>query len=478
MRWASRRAVRELAGPLAGANAGRRCAQDRPVSLQRRLLVYLLLCAPLVWALALLASADRARHEVNELFDTEIIRLARQVQATLAGMRAPGDAAPVPPASGEADLRDLAVAVWNADGRLLMVDREGVQLPRRVDATGFVDLTLDGDRWRVFYLQAPNGEWLVAAGQREYERDELVWNLLGSQLLPWLAVLPLLLGAMAWAVRQALAPVRLITDELHGRGADALQPMLAERAPAELRPLLLAMNGLFARIESTLARERRFTADAAHELRTPLAVLRAQWDVLRHARDEAERARATARLSAGLDRMDRLVAQMMVLARLEATDRLPTSAPIDWPRLVEQVMSDVLPLAERRRIELACEWPPAGRPGFTMHGDPDLVAVMLRNLLDNAVRYAPEASAVTLRLNASGLSVENEGPPLSPEVLAHLGERFHRREGQAESGSGLGVSIVQRIAQLHGLQLGFHARADGQGVVADLRPAGTDEKER
>ena len=439
------------------------------MSLQRRLLLYLLLCAPLVWGVALVASADRARHEVNELFDSEIIRLARQVQATLAGIQVDGSADnTASQADGEADLRDLAVAVWDARGKLLLVDREGVQLPRRPDASGFVDLDLGGDRWRVYYLQSPNGEWLVATGQREYERDELVWNLLGSQLLPWVAVLPVLLAAMAWAVRQALAPVRQITDELHGRGADALQPVAADHAPAELRPMLQAMNGLFQRIESTLARERRFTADAAHELRTPLAVLRAQWDVLRQARDEAEREKAVARLGAGLDRMDRLVAQMLALARLEATDRLPARRAIEWPRLVEQAMSDVLPLAERRRIELACEWPPAGQPVFALGGDADLLAVLLRNLLDNAVRYAPEGSAVTLRFDRDGLSVENGGPPPAPGMLAHLGERFHRADGQAESGSGLGVSIAQRVAQLHGLRLGYGAGAGGQGVVARL----------
>jgi two-component system sensor histidine kinase QseC len=302
------------------------------MTLQRRLLLYLLVCAPIVWALALVASVDRARHEVNELFDTEIIRLARQVQSTWTGVTNP--AAPATPAApeGEADLRDLATAVWDAQGKLLMVDREGVRLPHRPDASGFVDTMIGDDLWRVYYLQSPRGEWLVAAGQRDYERKELVWNLIGSQLVPWLAVLPLLLVAMAWAVRRALAPLRSITSEVHGRGADALQPVDATRAPAELRPLLEAMNGLFLRIESALARERRFTADAAHELRTPLAVLRAQWDVLRDSRDEAERARAQARLGAGLDRMDRLVGQMLALARLEATDRLPRSATCcRWP---------------------------------------------------------------------------------------------------------------------------------------------------
>ena len=442
------------------------------MSLQRRLLVYLLLCAPLVWGVALLASADRARVEVNELFDTEIIRLARQVQATMVGIATPPDSevAPQPPITGsEADLRDLAVAVWNAEGRLLLMDREGVSLPRRPDATGFVDLTLEGDAWRTYYLQSPHGEWLVAAGQRVHEREELVWNLMASQLAPWLLVLPVLLAAMAWAVRQALSPLRTLATELQARGADDLRPVPAGHAPVELQPLVAAMNGLFARIESTLERERRFTADAAHELRTPLAVLRAQWDVVRGAGDAAERRQAEARLSAGLDRMDRLMTQMLLLSRLEATDRLPQSAPAAWEPLVEQTMNDVLALAERRRIELACEWPQAGTPVFPLQGDADLLGVLLRNLLDNAVRHAPAGSTVVLRFGARGLAVENDGPPLSAAALARLGERFHRGEAETGAGSGLGVSIAQRIAALHGLQLRHHARADGRGVVAELR---------
>lgn len=438
------------------------------MSLQRRLLLYLLVCAPIVWALALAVSADRARHEVNELFDAELIRLARQVQSTLPSVTTPVQSQPAPSTAGEVDLADLAVAVWDAEGRLMLVDREGVQLPRKVDASGFVDMLLDGDDWRVYYLQAPRGEWLVAAGQRLLERNELVWHLVSSQLMPWLLVLPVLLVAMAWAVRRALAPVHALTAELAGRDADALQAVPVHHAPAELRPLLGAMNGMFARMQALLGRERRFTADAAHELRTPLAVLRAQWDVLRGARDEPERREAETRLGAGLDRMDRLVTQMLALSRLEATDRLVQPAAVVWPPLVEQAMSDVLPLAERRRIELACDWPAAGTPAFALRGNADLLAVLLRNLLDNAVRYAPADSAVTLRFARDGLRVENEGPPLPDDIVAHLGDRFHRIDGQAEGGSGLGISIVQRIAALHGLVLRYRMLAEGRGVVAEL----------
>lgn len=447
------------------------------MSLQRRLLLYLLICAPVVWAVALLISADRARLEVNELFDTEIIRLALQVQATLSAAGMPGQDLPRQKAAGEADLRDLAIAVWNRQGELLLVDREGVQLPRRSDATGFVDMQLDGGPWRVYYLQSPTGDWLVAAGQRGSERDELVWDLVAGQLAPWILVLPVLLLAMAWSVRRALQPVRLLTRELQGRTADDLRPVPVTQAPQELQPMLAAMNGLFTRIESTLERERRFTADAAHELRTPLAVLRAQWDVLRRASGEGERRRAETQLDAGMDRMDRLVTQILALSRLEATNQLPQARALQWAPLVEQAISDVLPLAERRRIELDCEWPAAGTPPMPLQGDADLVAVLLRNLLDNAVRYAPEGSTVRLRFGADRMAVENDGAALPTDVLAHLGQRFRRVDGQAESGSGLGVSIVQRIAALHGLTLGYGALTGGQGVMAELRPRQAPEVE-
>lgn len=444
------------------------------MSLQRRLLLYLLICAPLVWGVALYFSLSRARTEVNELFDAELIRLARQVQATL-GRGLPVEAAPLPPVpreraieAGDADVRDLAVAVWDRSGQLMISDREGVQLRYRPERGGFVDEQLAGGAWRVYYLQSFDGRWLVASGQRVYERDELVYGLTVSQVVPWLLVLPILLGVMTWAVRRALLPMAKLTRQLQRRPADDLQPLAESRAPAELKPLIGAMNGLFARIEQMLVRERRFTADAAHELRTPLAVLRAQWDVVQRAGSPAERAAAEAKLGIGLDRMGRLVTQMLALSRVES-GTAPVFDDVRWTPVVEQAMSDCLALAERRGIELACEWPPAGRHPMPLLGDEHLLAVLLRNLLDNAVRYAPAGSAVTLRIGPDSIEVENSGLPLSAEQLARLGERFYRPDGQQEVGSGLGVSIVRRIAQLHGLELVFGTGADGTGVRVLLR---------
>ncbi len=465
-------------GPSASA-APARGPKRGPVSLQRRLMVYLLLSAPLVWLMAVAVSVNRAQHDVNELFDTELIRLARQVQVVLG--QASGQAkAPVAVADaaaiGAADLSDFAIAVWDARGQLYLADREGGELPRRANAAGFVTEELRGQLWRVYYLPAPGGEWLVAAGQKAYERDELVYDLTISQVLPWLLVLPLLLAALAWAVRRALAPVVAVAGDLEQREASNLKPLPLDGAPAELTPLLQAINAQFARVDALLTRERRFTADAAHEMRTPLAVLRAQWDVVRRARDEPERAAAQERFAAGLDRMDRLVTQMLALSRVDsraaAAQAVPWEREVDWPAVVEQAMSECLPLAERRRIEFACEWPLQPREALPLLGDAELLAVMLRNLLDNAARYAPPGTLVTVRFSRDRLEVENAGAALEPPELERLGERFRRPSGQQESGSGLGISIVQRIAALHGLSVRFGPREDGTGMKAVVAFAG------
>lgn len=443
------------------------------MSLQRRLMLYLLVSAPLVWLMAVAVSVNRAQRDVNELFDSELIRLARQVQVVLGhdgGTAKPAEGGDGATALGEADLRDFAIAVWDAQGRLYLADREGGELPRRPGAAGFVTEHLHGELWRVYYLQSAGGQWLVAAGQKAYEREELVYDLTISQVLPWLLVLPLLLAALAWAVRRALAPVVVVAGELQHREGSDLRPLATQGAPAELMPLLDAINAQFARVDALLTRERRFTADAAHEMRTPLAVLRAQWDVVRRARDEDERVQAQARFAAGLDRMDRLVTQMLALSRVDSRAAAAQAASweceVDWPAVVEQAISECLPLAERRRIEFACEWPPQRREALPVLGDPELLAVMLRNLLDNAARYAPTGTLVTLRFTRDRLEVENAGPALEPAQLERLGERFRRPSGQQESGSGLGISIVQRIAALHRLAVRFGPRADGTGMKA------------
>jgi len=213
------------------------------MTLQRRVLLLILLSAPLVWAAALLFSLDRARGEINELFDTELVRLARQMQSTLplAALEAIELPTPSPAAAGastatdqgHAEIEDMAVAVWNREGKLLLVDREGTLLPHDPQGSGFHDMKLGGAAWRVFYLQSASGDWLVAAGQALAERDELVWDLITSQLLPW--VLTQLQRLHAHAIEQV--------SQFLGQGADDPLDTLLVQVAGKLQDQRAAMPG-------------------------------------------------------------------------------------------------------------------------------------------------------------------------------------------------------------------------------------------
>jgi two-component system sensor histidine kinase QseC len=450
-------------------------ADGRPsagASLQQRLILLLLLAAAVLWAVTLTASFLHARHEINELFDTQQVRLARQVYATLPD----SSADPLPqwtPApsgaqrQGEAELADLSIAVWDRGGRLFVADREGVLLPKSVAGTGFADVDLRGGEWRVYYLSGSDGQWEVAVGQHMDERRELIFDLVLSQLSLWILALPILLVAMFQTVRHALRPLRALAQEVEKRNPEELEP-LPEHMPRELKPLVQAMNRLFGRVGAAIEHERQMTADAAHELRTPIAALQAQLDVVQMAQSAQAREQALSKLGAGIERLGGLVGQLLALARIEAVAALRDIGPVRWDRVMEQVLSDCLPQADSRQVEIDCEWPSGGAVALALSGDENLLAMMLRNLVDNAVRYAQRGAHVNVVFGTDAITVEDNGPGVPAEHLGRLGDRFYRAPGQEEPGSGLGLSIVRRIAELHRLDVRFENRAQG-GLRATLR---------
>jgi two-component system sensor histidine kinase QseC len=448
------------------------------VTLQRRLLLLLLVAVPAIWFAAVASSLLRAREEIGELFDTQQIRLAQQVLTLVQGQASQrAEAWPeVQPAQlsngdvGEAELKDLSVAVWSADGRLRLADREGTALPLRDRAPGFEDLTLQGEPWRVYYLRSADRAWTVAVGQASDERDELLQSLLLGQFLPWVLMLPVLLVALTMVVRHALKPVRALASDLATRGADDLHRVEARDLPSEVVPLVQAMNRLFDKIRSTLEHERRLTADAAHELRTPLAALRAQWEAARVAGDAATRDAAYRHVGEGIQRLERLVTQLLALSGVEARPATVFAAPVDWQRVVQDALSDSLPLIDASGAEVDVEWPSGGEAPFPLAGDESLLTLLVRNLVDNAVRYG--GRRVVLRFAPDALVVEDDGPGVTDATLARLGDRFFRPAGQAAAGSGLGLSIVQRVAEQHGLAVAFERREPpAPGLRITLRRA-------
>ena len=439
------------------------------MTLARRLLVVLLAAVPLMWAVAVGAAYSRSRHEINELFDTQQIHVARFVLAMLPmDFDEPRWLAAAQGALGAAELKDLSVAIWSDDGKRILADPEGEALPFRAGESGFVDLALDGARWRVYYLHPADSRFSVAVGQSAYERQEVLAGLLTGQLLPWALMLPVLLVAMTIAVRHVLKPVRRVAHEIEHRRADDLRPVTVVNPPAELRPLLAAMNRLFARIGESIEHERRLTADAAHELRTPLAALRAQWEAARVASDDGARADAFRQVGRGIDRLGRLVDQLLALAAIDNRAATAFTHLVRWETVVEQALSDCMPLIEQTGNDVEVKWPAAGR-ALPIVGDELLLALMLRNLVDNALRYAPAGTDVVVRFDTDELVVEDSGPGLDPAMRERLGDRFHRPPGQSQPGSGLGVSIVMRVAALHDLDVTFADRAENDPSQRGLR---------
>lgn len=446
------------------------------MTLQRRLLIPLLIGVPLTWLAAFGYSFFNAGFEINELFDTQQIRLAQQVASVLPSanlqpreLKSPGDAP-----RGAADLDDLSIAVWDATGTQLLFDREGADLPFAADVRGFVDATLRGDAWRIYYLPSEDGARVVAVGQEMKEREELFTDLLKSQLLPWAITLPLLLVVIAWSVQHALRPVRDLARDLESRGAEDLRPVVQRKLPDDLQPMLAALNRLFERIGAALENERRLTADAAHELRTPLAALRAQWEAAQVAASDDTRKHALAQVGVGIERLSHLVVQLLALAGAESLQATAMTQDVVWPNVVGNALSDCLPLIEARGSDVEVHWPDEG-PGaqhakpLPLLGDEALLTTLLRNLIDNALRYSPLGAHVQVRFAPDSIVVEDEGRGVTPAQLARLGDRFHRVAGEAETGSGLGLSIVRRIAALHGLDVQFFDRAAAEPGKSGLR---------
>lgn len=444
------------------------------MTLQRRLIIAVLVAAPLAWLLTIAGTYWRALHEINELYDTDMVRLAEQALAMARQIPLPVTPVPLPAREqlpgdvGNAGLGDVSVAIWRCPGTPLVLDPEALQFPRADSREGFIDSVVNNVPWRLYYLNG-DGDTRIAVGQRLGERNELAITYIVSQIVPWLIGLPVLIIMLIVAVRRALKPVRDLSSRLERRRPDDATPLPVRNIPGELNRLVQAMNSLLSRVAALIDQERRLTADAAHELRTPLAALRAQWDVAQRTPDPDQRRQAESSVTRGLERMDHLVSQLLTMTRLDSACSGDFGHAVNWKEVAEQAIGDCLWIANRRDIDIETEWPPDSESPLPMVGNADALAILLKNVLDNAVRYGPRHSRVRVTFTGSRIFVDDQGAGIAPEILPRLGDRFLRAAGNEESGSGLGVSIARRIADNHGLALQFSMRDEASELGPGLR---------
>ena len=461
-------------------------------SIRRVMLVSLIATVSLVTVVAAAFSYRAGLQEAGDLFDAKLAHSARVLMSLVdsslqdIAKRAPGEPLVIEVWHGQAEGEGPALAfptghayetklafqVRDARGRLLLRSESGPQRPLAPLREGYADRNIDAQRWRTFSLRAPSGLW-YQAGEVSDIRAEIAEEIAFGTLLPLLIALPLL-AALVWCiVTWALRDLRRISAEIGERAPERklalrampslstpsqstpsqnissqILPLRIARVPVEIEPLVSALNSLLARLQTAWARERRFTADAAHELRTPIAALKVHADNLRNAGDATEAEASLRQLERGIERIERAVAQLLALNRVGPDASLSAPVPIDLEAIVAEQADALQPLAASRRIEIALRTQPV-----RVLGDGPALESLVRNLLDNALRYTPEGGRVRVALERSHgratLLVDDSGPGIPAEARERVFERFYREPGHGVEGSGLGLSIVSEVLALH-----------------------------
>jgi two-component system sensor histidine kinase QseC len=444
----------------------------RRTSLRRSLLVLLLAGTSVVWVAIAIATYFDARIHTGRIFDAQLVEYSA-VLAALTGHEAheiTGESQTFEHDFGQAS----TYQVFSLTGSLLLRSNSAPEAPLAAQ-DGFSDVTVAGTRWRAFRRVDAENQFVIIVAHRVDEREALVLDFALRLLAPILLGLPLIGVALWVAVSRAVAPLERLADEVRGRKADRLSPLAAEHAPEEVAPLVAALNQLFERLGRTLENERRFTGDAAHELRTPLAALKTHAEVALTTASDERRRRSLEHVVEGVDRASRLVEQLLTLARLDAA-RAGYDTPVDLVELAQEVLAPMRTLGRGREVEVRLD---AQRSPALVHGEGTILHALLRNLVENAVRHAPEHGTARVRIGAEmgqiRLDVEDSGPGVAPELRSRIFDRHFRAPGSSGGAGGLGLSIAQRVAELHGGRIEAGESVDLGGLRVTVWLAQTDK---
>jgi two-component system OmpR family sensor kinase len=420
-----------------------------PPSLRQRMLWLVLAMIALVSLLQATSTYRSALKEADRMFDFHLQEVARSVHGGL------------PFSPGEEE-EEFSVRIWSPDGQELY--RSGVRPMPPQAVLGFSDALVDGVRLRIYSLRTP--EHTIQIAQDLDARSDRARALAWKAILPIVLLAPILMLAVWWLIDRSLQPVQRMRRQVATREASDLSPLPTAGLPEEVLPLVGEINLLFERLQRARAAQQQFIADAAHELRSPLAALKLQAQALRKPLDDGARQQAVERLNEGMTRAIELSGQLLALAREEAGEAMSGAENVELEQLAREVVAEVLPQAQARRIDVGLE------PGAaaTVQGQRQALHVLLRNLLDNAIKYCPEGGTVDIRIERDDartlLTVEDSGPGIPESERERVFDRFYRVPGTEAPGSGLGLAIVKTVADRHHarIELGRSERLGGLRV--------------
>ena len=441
-------------------------------SIRRYLLVSLLAAMVLATGLIGMFVYFNTKHELDELFDAHLQQIARTV---LYQQQDLGSAArtklPIPVTGLRTPFKveeDFLIQVWGGNGDLFYSSYPAIKLPLRISQK-IGTLTFENEEWSSFTLSSP--DWLVQVSQPLQSRSASTQELSFNFLSPLLIQIPLL-GLLIWlAVGRSLSPLTQLSTEIANRRAGRRDPIALDRTPAEIRPLVSALNDLNLRQAEALERQRRFTSDAAHELRTPLAAIQLQADLLAREDLPDRRAAAKANLRSGIERAAHLTSQLLAIARSDAELEAPAQPTLqDLGSMIATVVALQASLADARGMRIVVS---VQKPVAALCTDDLLVA--LNSVIDNAIRYGHAGGKVSLQLFTDGnwavIEIADNGPGIASEHRTRVFDRFYRVPGSQSGGSGLGLAIAKaHIEQLGGtLTLADNSGQSGLKAILHLR---------
>ena len=433
-------------------------------SLRTNLTVWLLCALSAGTVLLGLSSFYFTLDEMDDVFDEQL----RQVALAASTQHDAGTQLQRKPIAKAAENIVFVTQAWRADGSREFTSLPEAEIPYSA-TEGLATVTTKSGAWRVY--TAPSNAGVVQVAENAEARASLAADAAVMLLIPCalMAIVTALL--LKYALRRGLQPLAAAAGELERRSATSLDPVAEETLPDELRPLVVSINGLMLRLSGALSQQRKFVAEAAHELRTPLAALGAQMHLLKRAGSERERAEALEDMQRGVDRATHLVAQLLSLSRLEPDGVALQPVPVDLAEMARSVVGDFSARAETAGIDLGAE----ARSATPINGDQDEIRTLLNNLVDNALRYTPAGGRVDVsvrhdrRKRSATIEVRDNGPGIEVEERERVFDRFYRASsaqgpaGRIE-GTGLGLAIVKAIALRHDTDVHLAdglSRADG-----------------
>lgn len=359
----------------------------------------------------------------------------------------------------------LEFQIWNKDGKLILHSPKAPKIPLSNGKDGLSNLWLENNAWRVNTLFDPNNQLTYMVAERTDYRQTLENKLTKDSIFIMLITYPFL-GLLIWVIiGKGLDTLKRVASEVSHRAPSYLKPVDLTAVPPEIVPLVKELNSLFNRLQDAFDREKRFTADAAHELRTPLAALNTFTQIAIRAETPEERKDALLKILAGVNRSTHVVQQLLTLNRMTPEALKTKATHFNLAREAADIAAELAPeaIAKKIELELICE---VDEPLMTGH--PTAIGILLRNLIDNAIRYSPEKSTVTIKIERHDdrlvLRVIDNGPGIPDELKERVFERFFRILGNKATGSGLGLGIVLQIAKIHHADIKLEKPESGQGL--------------